>query len=226
MGPFVAFTVLAAMLAAGSVTPMRAWSQAPDRVQEVDKRLVEKQAMAEAHRKQMEGIKDPDQLSVEMRRHFQMTEEMLALMLERKKLTEAHAPAPAQPPAATAAPGGGMQGGMMEHGMGRMGGMQGGGMQGRGMQGGMMGKEMGGMQGGGMTQKDNSGMPGMGGSASPQSTPGPAATTPSSGDMGQMMQRIAEHSTYMETIQDRGTLAQEMLRHQKMLDQMLQLMQQ
>ena len=43
--------------------------------------------------------------------------------------------------------------------------------------------------------------------------------------MGQMMQRIAEHSAFMETIPNRGVLAQEMLRHQKMLDQMLQLMQ-
>ena len=177
--------------------------------------------MAEAHRKQMEGIKDPDQLLVEMRKHFQMTEEMLALMLERKKLMEAHAPAPAQPPAAPSQPGsGGTQGGMMEHGMGRMGGMQGGGMQG-----GMMEKEMGGMQRGGM-QKEKGRMPGVGGSASPPSPPGAATTAPPSSDMGQMMQRIAEHSTFMETIQDRGALAQEMLRHQKMLDQMLQLMQQ
>jgi len=49
--------------------------------------------------------------------------------------------------------------------------------------------------------------------------------TPPSTDMGQMMQRIAEHSAFMETIPNRGVLAQEMLRHQKMLDQMLQLMQ-
>jgi hypothetical protein len=43
--------------------------------------------------------------------------------------------------------------------------------------------------------------------------------------MTQMMQRITEHSAYMETLQDKAVLAQEMLRHQKMLDQMLQLMQ-
>jgi hypothetical protein len=51
-----------------------------------------------------------------------------------------------------------------------------------------------------------------------------APATPG-GDMTQMMQRITEHSAYMETLQDKAVLAQEMLRHQKMLDQMLQLMQ-
>ena len=93
-------------------------------------------------------------------------------------------------------------GGMMQK---EMGGMQGGMME-HGMQ-----KEMGGMKGGGM--------PGMAGQ--PQS---PAAQ-PQPGDMDQMMQRIAEHSRYMETMQDRTALAQEMLRHQKMLDQMLELIQ-
>jgi hypothetical protein len=39
------------------------------------------------------------------------------------------------------------------------------------------------------------------------------------------MQRIAEHAAYMETIQDKAVLAQEMLRHHKLLDQMLQLIQ-
>jgi septal ring factor EnvC (AmiA/AmiB activator) len=48
--------------------------------------------------------------------------------------------------------------------------------------------------------------------------------------MDQMMKRIGEHSTYMETVQDQAMFQQamfqqEMLRHQKMLDQMMQLMQ-
>lgn len=128
-----------------------------------------------------------------------------------------------------------MQGGMMQHGMGmmqkEMGGMQGGGTQGGGMQGGMMQKEMGGMQGSGTqgTGTQGGGMQGMGmassgmsGQQAPSPQGGPAA--PSS-DMAQMMQRIAEHSAYMETLKDQATLTQEMLRHQKMLDEMLQLMQ-
>ena len=173
----------------------------------------------------MEGIKDPDQLSVEMRKHFQMTEEVLALMLERKKLMEAQAPKAVQPPAAPSQPGaGGTQGGMGEHGMMGRGMMQketGGSVPGGGMQ-----KEQGGgMPGGGMMQKEMGGMSGMGGSANPPAAPGAPTASPSSGDVGQMMQRIAEHSAFMETIQDRSALAQEMLRHQKMLDQMLQLMQ-
>ncbi|HEY5870673.1 MAG TPA: hypothetical protein VI542_34755 [Candidatus Tectomicrobia bacterium] len=64
-----------------------------------------------------------------MRRHFQMTEEVLALMLERQKLLKAQAPTSGTPSGQS----GGMEGGMMEHGIG------------------MMQKEIGGMQGGGDT---------------------------------------------------------------------------
>lgn len=91
--------------------------------------------------------------------------------------------------------------------------MQGGGMQGGGMGGG--GRQGGAPQGGAM--------PGMNGSASPSTAPGTPGAQMS--DMDQMMRRIAEHSTYMETVQDQAMFQQEMLRHQKMLDQMMQLMQ-
>jgi hypothetical protein len=99
---------------------------------------------------------------------------------------------------------------MMEHGMGHM-------QQGREM----MQKEMGSMQSSGTPQQGMSGMSG-------SSMPGHPATGTQSApgtDMEQMMQRITEHSAYMETLKDQAALAQEMLRHQKMLDQMLQLMQ-
>src|SRR6266566_5982531 len=130
-------TLIAGLLVMGLLAPTSGWSQAQDPLQDVEKRLTEKRTAAETHRKQMEGLKDPDKLSTEMRRHFQMTEEVLALMLERRRLLEAQAPA---------TPAG-----------------QGGGMQGGGMQGGMMQKEMGGMmremgsmmqQMGGMMQKE------------------------------------------------------------------------
>jgi hypothetical protein len=168
----------------------------------------------------MEGVKDPDQLTVEMRRHFQMTEEMLALMLERKRLMNDQAGTPASPSPGQSKPApqpgmqGGMRGGMMQKETGgtKGGGAQGGGMPGMGgMRGGMREKEMGGMKGGGMQ--------GMSGQPQPQ----PSQTQ--RGDTDQMMQRLSEHSRDMETMQDRTTLAQEMLRHQKMLDQMLELMQ-
>ena len=193
-------TLIAGLLVMGLLALTGEWSQAQDPLQDVEKRLTEKRTAAETHRKQMEGIKEPDKLSTEMRRHFQMTEEVLALMLERRRLLEAQA---SLTPA------------------GQGGGMQGGGTQGGGMQGGMMQKEMGGMQGSG-TQ--GGGMPGMGmaGQQAPSPQGGPA--TPSS-DMAQMMHRITEHSAYMETLTDHATLTQEMLRHQKMLDEMLQLMQ-
>lgn len=229
-------TLISGLLVMGLLAPTSGWSQVQDPLQDVEKRLTEKRTAADTHRTQMEGIKAPEKLSTEMRRHFQMTEEVLALMLERQKLLKAQAPTSGTPSGQGGGmQGGGMQGGMMQHGMGmmqkEMGGMQGGGtpgggMPGGGMPGGMMQKEMGGMQGSGAqgSGTQGGGMPGMGmaGQQAPSPQGGPA--TPNS-DMAQMMQRIAEHSTYMETLKDQATLTQEMLRHQKMLDEMLQLMQ-
>ena len=86
----------------------------------------------------------------------------------------------------------------------------------------MMKKEMGGMQGGTPQGGASTTMPGMG-AASPSTTPGVTGMPMS--DMDQMMRRIGEHSTYMETVKDSAMLQQEMLRHQKMVDQMIQLMQ-
>jgi hypothetical protein len=225
-----------AMTAGGALVPTRVSGQAPQHLQHVEQALAQKQAAAEAHRTQMEAIKDPGALNVEMRKHFQMTEEILALMLERQKLTSAKTPAPAPAPSQEMTQGG-MQGGKMG---GMHGGMQGG-MPGGGAQGGMtlppqgqamggsmmqkeqemMQKEMGGTQGG-TAQGGTPGMAGMG-AASPSTAPG--TTRAPMSDMDQMMRRIGEHSTYMETVKDPATLQQEMLRHQKMLDQMVQLMQ-
>jgi len=64
-----------------------------------------------------------------------------------------------------------------------------------------------------------------GGTQGMSGQPQPQSSQAQPSDMDQMMQRLAEHSRSMETMQDRTTLTQEMLRHQKMLDQMLELMQ-
>lgn len=209
--------VITLMLGALTLTwaSSTSWGQTADRLQQVEKRLAEKQTAAEAHRKQMETIKDQGNLTTEMQRHFQLTEEIIALMVERRQLLAAQAPT-----SGTGA-GSGMGGmGMMDHGMGQQErkGMQGGG----GMEGetGMMQKEMGGI-GGGMMEKEMGGMGGMSGSGSGAQS----GATAKPDDMKLMMQRIAKHSAYMETIKDRTQLNREMLRHQKMLDQMLQLMQ-
>lgn len=224
----IAHGVLCGLLVIWCAAPTIGWSQTADRLQQIDKRIAETRAAAEAHRKQMEGIKDPDKLATAMQRHFQMTEEIIALMVERRQLAATQT----QTSGASAGSGSGMQGGgmggMMEHGGGgmmenEMGGMQsGGGMKGE------MGrrqKEMGGMQGGsgmggGMMEKE---MGGMSGQTSASGTKNTAGTD--SSEMKQMMQKLAEHSAYMETIKDRTQLSKEMLRHQRMLDQMLQLMQ-
>ena len=204
----IATTFLSGLVVISILILTSGWGHAQDSLQDVEKRLTVKRTAAETHRKQMDGIKDLEKLSTEMRRHFQMTEEVFTLMLERQKLLKTQA---------SATP------------TGQSGSMQGGGMMGHGM--GMMQKEMGGMQGGGTQgSAQGSGMQGMGGTSGggtasqtmPSMQSGPA--TPSH-DMAQMMQQIAEHSTYMETLKDQTILTQEMLRHQKMLDEMLQLMQ-
>ena len=198
-------TLISGLLVTGLLALTSAWSQTQDPLQDVEKRLSEKRTAAEIHRKQMEGIKDPDKLSTEMRRHFQMTEEVLALMLERQKLLKAQAPMSGMP-------------------SGQSGGMQGGGMMGHGM--GMMQKEMGGMQGSGTQGSGTQGGGMQGHAMSGQQAPSaPSGSATPSSDMAQMMQRITEHTAYMETLTDQAALTQEMLRHQKMLDEMLQLMQ-
>src|SRR5882724_10364747 len=149
-------TLIAGLLVVGLLALTGEWSQAQDPLQDVEKRLTEKRMAAETHRKQMEGIKDSDKLSTEMRRHFQMTEEVLALMLERRRLLEAQA---------SLTPAG-----------------QGGGMQGGGMQGGMMQKEMGGMQGSGTqgSGTQGGGMQGMGTAGQQAPSPQGGSATPSS----------------------------------------------
>ena len=193
----IAMTLICSALAVGCVAPSSGWSQTADQLQQVGKRLAEKQAAAEAHRKQMESIKDPDKLATAMQRHFQMTDEIIALMVERRQLIGAQTQAGGAASGSGSGMQGGGMGGMMEHGMG----------MGRGM----MEREMGGMAG--------SGMSGQAGSS------GQSGATTESNEMKQMMQRLSEHSAYMETIKDRTQLSKEMLRHQRMLDQMLQIMQ-
>lgn len=220
---------VALLIAIVAMAPGVSWGQGSDQqIQQIDRRIADKQQAAEVHRRQMETIKDPAALNTEMRRHFQMTEEILALMLERRKMMGSNPSSTGQAPAAQPAQpsqGGAMQGG--EHGMAPQG--QGGGMMEKemgGMKGGgMMEKEMGGMKGGGMMEKEMGGMKGGGMSGSPASPPaGGAPGSSNMTDMDQMMKRITEHSAYMETLKNDAALRQEIVRHQKMLDQMLQLM--
>ena len=201
--------LLSGLLALGALAPTVGWSQTSEPLQDVEKRLIEKRAAAAAHRTQMEGIKDPEKLLTEMQRHFQRTEEVLALLLERRKLLGVPAPASGTPSGQRRGmQGGGMQGGgMMQKAMGSM---AGGGMREWGMQGGgMMPQAMGSITGGG-----RSGQP----------APDAQGSTATIGSERELLQRSAEHAASMETLQDKATLVQEMFRHQKLLDQMLQLM--
>ena len=209
--------LMGGLLAMALLTPALGESQTPEPLQQVEKRLADKQEAAAAHRKKMEGIKDTAQLAIEMQHHFHMTEEMLALMLERRKIVAAETPASNAP----TGQGSGMVSGNIPD-MSTIG-------HGMGPGGGMMQKKMGGMQGSGMQspKMGQQGMASMSGSRqSGQATPGVQSGQDTSGsNIEQLQQRIAEHAAYMETVRDPAILTQEMLRHQKMLDHMLQLMQ-
>jgi hypothetical protein len=227
-----AATLIFGLLAMGFWHPAAAWSQEQPSLQQVEKQLQEKRIAAEAHQQQMQGIKDPEQLSVETRRHFRMTEDILALMLERRKLMEVQAVTTGSTPE-RGAPGGHLE----RHAQGSTPGSS------MAEQPPASGPERG-APGGHLQRHDKN--PGQGSGMPGSETPGPQAGTPQRGAPGghlqrhdqppgqgseleamkQMLQQITEHSAYMDTLQDRAVLAQEMLQHQKMLDQMLVRLQQ
>jgi hypothetical protein len=66
------------LLTTATVAPTTGWSQMSVSLQQVEQQWREEQRSTEMHRQQMERITDPAQLAVETRRHFQMTEELLA----------------------------------------------------------------------------------------------------------------------------------------------------
>jgi hypothetical protein len=84
----IARGLLCGLLAAGVVVPTTGWSQTP--LQHVEQQLRTKQQAANVHLQQMERITDPTQLAVETRRHLRMTEDILALLLERQTLLAEH----------------------------------------------------------------------------------------------------------------------------------------
>jgi len=201
--PGRAYPLFWGLLVLSTLVPTVGWSQTSDNtLQALEKRLADKREAVAAHRQQMERLKDPDRLQVAMLQHFQMTEDLVALLLERHKLFMA------QTSTSSASPGQGRGASSRS--------MQGGGTGGCCMQGCRM---PGSMRPQTIGEMARSGMPGQ---------PAPVAqagTGTGSSEREQLMQRIAKHAAYMETIQDKTLLAQEMLRHHKLLDQMLQLIQ-
>jgi hypothetical protein len=216
-------------LLAGVLAVTTAWGQTP-LLQQVEEQLHEQHRAAAAHHQQMQGITDPQQFSAEMRRHFRMTEDIMVLMLQRQKLMDEQAAAGDAPQRGASgghlgrhAPGAGPGSGQPEP---PAGGAE------RGAPGGPLrqhGKAPG--QGGGMPGGEPPGAPA---DAPQRSAPGGHlqrhGKAPGQGsevaDLELMLQRLREHSVSMETITDRALLTQEMRRHQQMLDQMLERLQQ
>lgn len=213
------------------------------------RQIAERRAALEAHTRVMEGIADQARLVTEMRRHLQLNDELLALMVEARTMAP-RVPARAPSASSAATPGGmGAMGAMADSAASAApdtaGGMEGAmhAMEGEGRMGGMGGDkprmakpdkmqgEHGGMaRPGAMAQgtggmKDSvamKGMQGMGGASKGAMAKGGTARP---ADMQRRMQAISAHSASLDGITDRAALLREMVRHQRMVDEMLALMQ-
>ena len=206
-------TLLSGVLALSVLASTMAWGQTSPTLPQVEEQLQEKYRVAAAHQQQMQGIKDPAQLSVEMRRHFRMTEEILALMLERRKLA---APAAIDSTPVRGAPGG--------HRGGHAGLEPGSGMAGS-TPGQAAKPQERGVPGGPLRQHGKA--PGQSSDVSASQTPESQVSGPERGVPGgyrqqhapyhtqhnvevmeQMLQEITAHSAYLDTLQDQMVLGQ------------------
>lgn len=190
------------------------------------------------HTEAMEAIDDPEVLQLEMQRHFRMTEELLGWVVEHQKRRLADAgpdqastaPTGGQvdPSATSMAPGMGM-GGCKGEGCGK--GMDTGG---KGME--MSGKGMGGMGHGGGSMKGGKGehgggehgghgMGSMASSSEPPSVAGASAAAARIAEREALLREITTHSLYLEGVTDPEMRARETLKHQRMLDRLMGLMQ-
>ena len=165
------------------------------------------------HTDLIQGIQDPALLQRETQKHFRMMEQMLALVLEQQKQMLQLASAPST---------------------GAMGGMEGedamempsaptpAGMPPAGTPGGMGGGMMGGMGGG----HEMMGMGGMkGGAASdPASMAAASAAALRISEREALLKEIDTHLVYLATITDPATRARETVKHQEMLDRLLDMM--
>jgi hypothetical protein len=183
------------------------WGETPATLQQVEKQLAEKLKSSEEQGQRLASITESAQRTLVMQQYFRTTEDILALMLERQRLLQARS----RDMPSRGAPGGPLR----QHGKDpRMS---------SGTPSSDSGQVVASMPG------SQSEMPSRGAPGGPLrqhgKDPRVSSPSPSEGDMEQLMRALAQHSAYMETIQDQALLAQEILRHQKMLDQMLQLTQ-
>lgn len=184
------------------------------------------------HTELIQAIRDPVRLQSETQKHFLMIEEMLALVLEqeRQALQGAAAPStgamggmegedamemPSGAPPAGGAAGmtGGMPGGVGDDAMEMTSEPQPSGAPPAGSTGGMGGHEMMGM--GGMKA---------GAAADPASMAAASAAARRIAEREALLKEIDSHSAYLATVSDRAIRARETIRHQEMLDRLLELM--
>jgi len=157
------------------------------------------------HTELIQGIQDPALLQSETVKHFRMTEQLLALVLEQQKQVLQLAGAPS-----TGAMGG-MEGeDAMEMPMGTPPAGTAGGMGGGMMGGGHEMMEMGGMKGG---------------AASDSASMAAAATAARRiAEREALLKEIDTHLVYLATITDPATRARETVKHQEMFDRLLAMM--
>jgi len=182
------------------------------------------------HTEKLQGIKDSAQLQRETEKHFVMVEELMGLMLAQQRdalAAPSSAPMMMEGEMAMPAPSAPMAGGMQDDAMEMPGASAPGGGMGGGMSGGMEGEmPMPGPAQSGMGGGMMGGMHGEHGGAM-----GGAAAMPSASDAAQriaqreaLLAELTRHSQYIASLTDPKARSREIVRHQQMLDQLLELM--
>lgn len=230
---------LLAVLLGISLTALSATAQAPHAATDPASAIGAKRMEIRHHTERMQAITDSAELQRETQKHFAMVEELMGLMLaeQRQALGGASGASsmPMEGEMAMPAPGG--QPGMMDDDAMEMpmGGASGGGMGGSmpSGQGGMMDDAMempppssagGGMSGGMMGGMHGEHGMGMGGAAGGQGMPGAPDAAKRIAEREALLAEVTRHSQYIETLKDPDARTREILRHQQMLDRLLELM--
>ena len=208
-----------------------AFAQQPHATSDLDAHIAAKRMEIRHHTEQMQTIQDPAALQRETQRHFVMVEQLLAAMLEQQKQGAAAPPSAsampmegemAMPGMGAAAPG--TQPGMMDDDMMEMpaGGASSGNSSG-GM-GGMGGMRPGSSGSGGGMMGDMHGEHGMGMGGSGASMGGASDAAKRLAEREALLAEVTRHSQHIETLTDSKERSRELVRHQRMLDQLLDLM--
>lgn len=213
---------LASGLMLVALTALPAFTQEPSHQDQMLAKIEARRMEIRHHTEVLESIDDPDMLQREMQVHFLMTEELLAWIGEHQSHRLAAETAATQNEAAAEAVSEGAAGGM-----GRKMGMKG---MDRGKK---MGMGMMGMSGMGAMGNGDGDEGGEKGTSSSNSHSGTGSATGAASaaasriaEREAMLQEISTHTLYLQSIKDPRERATENVKHQLMLERLMEKMQQ